>query len=71
MIMKFLRRPDLDTSIRINIVLVALFSRCAYGAITRLARKYNVSRTFNLSRDNFYQDSDVILRKTYRKHGIA
>ena len=46
MTMKFLRRPDLDTAIRINIVLVALFSQGAYGTITRLARKYKVSRTF-------------------------
>ena len=44
--MKFLRRPDLDTAIRVNIVLVAFFSQGAYGAITRLAKKYNVSRTF-------------------------
>ena len=34
--MKFLRRPDLDTAIRVNIVLVALFSQGAYGTITRL-----------------------------------
>ncbi len=44
--MKFLRRPDLDAEVRINIVLAAFFSRGVYGAITRLAKKYNVSRTF-------------------------
>ena len=44
--MKFLRRPDLDAQTRMNIVFVVLLCEGTYGAITRLARQYNVSRTF-------------------------
>ena len=78
MTMKFLRRPDLNTEIRINIVLVALFSQGAYGTITRLARKYNVSRTFiyeliwtaNLVLTDAFSESDSPRKRLKNVHLI-
>ena len=44
--MKFMRRPDLTPSTRINIALEAMHNMGNYGYITNLAMFYNVSRTF-------------------------
>ena len=44
--MKFIRREDLDVSIRINIAMLALACQGVYGARTALAQEYSISRTF-------------------------
>ena len=45
---KFLRRPDLSPSIRLQIACAAIVAQLSgqWGAITRLARQYVISRTF-------------------------
>lgn len=44
--MKFMRRKDLDTQTRIQIVILALLNYGTYGAMSRLAQHYDISRTF-------------------------
>ena len=44
--MKFTRRPDLTTDVRINIAIEGLANLGTYGFITKMAEAYNVSRTF-------------------------
>ena len=44
--MKFVRRKDLDSQTRIQIVILALLNHGTYGAMSRLAMHYNISRTF-------------------------
>jgi hypothetical protein len=44
--LKFIRREDLDVSIRINIAMLALACQGVYGARTALAQEYSISRTF-------------------------
>lgn len=43
---KFIRRPDLDTQTRINLVAQALACQGIYGARTALAKQYQISRSF-------------------------
>jgi hypothetical protein len=47
--MKFTRRKDLETSVRINIAILALYCQGVYGARTELARQYKVSRSVSKS----------------------
>jgi hypothetical protein len=44
--MKFMRRPDIDTVARVHIAAQAFLGLGVYGAITRIARSYCVSRLF-------------------------
>ena len=44
--MKFTRRKDLDSQARLTIILSALSCTGTYGAMTRLALQYKISRTF-------------------------
>jgi len=44
--MKFIRRKDLNSQTRLTIILSALSCAGIYGAMTRLALQYNISRTF-------------------------
>jgi DNA-binding phage protein len=44
--MKFIRRKDLDTSTRLNIIIAGLSCVGIYGGMTKLALQYNISRTF-------------------------
>ena len=44
--MKFMRRPDIDTVARANIATQAFLGLGVYGAITRIAQSYGVSRLF-------------------------
>jgi len=44
--MKFMRRKDLDAQTRIQIVILALLNCGTYGAMSRLALHYDISRTF-------------------------
>jgi len=44
--MKFIRRKDLDTQTRLNIITEGLSSKGTYGSMTRLALQNNISRTF-------------------------
>lgn len=48
--MKFIRRPDLNKVTRAEIAAQAVLARGQYGAITRLARCYRVSRLFIYTR---------------------
>jgi hypothetical protein len=43
---KFVRRPDLDTQTRINLVVQALANQGIYGARTTIAAQHHISRTF-------------------------
>lgn len=42
--MKFMRRPDIDTIARVDMAAQAFLGLGAYGAITRIAKSYRVSR---------------------------
>ena len=44
--MKFMRRPDIDTVARVHIAAQAFLGLGVYGAITRIAKSYRVSRLF-------------------------
>jgi hypothetical protein len=44
--MKFMRRPDIDTVARVHIATQAFLGLGVYGAITRIAQSYCVSRLF-------------------------
>src|SRR3989475_2882887 len=44
--MKFMRRPDIDTVARVHIAAQAFLGLGVYGAITRIAQSYRVSRFF-------------------------
>jgi hypothetical protein len=44
--MKFIRRKDLDTQTRLNIITEGLSGMGIYGAMTNLAIQYKISRTF-------------------------
>src|SRR5215813_6432480 len=44
--MKFMRRPDIDTVARVHIATQAFLGLGVYGAITRIAQSYRVSRLF-------------------------
>ena len=44
--MKFMRRPDIDTVARVHIAAQAFLGLGVYGASTRLAKSYRVSRLF-------------------------
>jgi hypothetical protein len=44
--MKFVRRKELETGIRLEIVILALSCQGVYGARTALAYQYNISRSF-------------------------
>jgi hypothetical protein len=44
--MKFMRRPDIDTVARVHIATQAFLGLGMYGAITRIAQSYCVSRLF-------------------------
>src|SRR5215470_1810275 len=44
--MKFMRRPDIDTVARVHIATQAFLGLGVYGAITRIAKSYRVSRLF-------------------------
>jgi hypothetical protein len=44
--MKFMRRPDIDTVARVHIAVQAFLGLGVYGAITRIAKSYRVSRLF-------------------------
>ncbi|MDM8561525.1 hypothetical protein [Candidatus Parabeggiatoa sp. HSG14] len=44
--MKFIRRKDLDTETRLNIIKAGFSCMGTYGSMTNLALKYNISRTF-------------------------
>jgi hypothetical protein len=44
--MKFMRRPDIDTVARVHIAAQAFLGLGVYGAITRIAQSYGVSRLF-------------------------
>ena len=44
--MKFMRRPDIDTVARVHIAAQAFLGLGVYGAITRIAKSYQVSRLF-------------------------
>jgi hypothetical protein len=44
--MKFIRRKDLDTQTRLNIITEGLSCMGIYGGMTNLAIRYNISRTF-------------------------
>jgi hypothetical protein len=44
--MKFMRRPDIDTVARVHIATQAFLGLGVYGAITRIAQSYGVSRLF-------------------------
>jgi hypothetical protein len=44
--MKFMRRPDIDTVARVHIATQAFLGLGVYGAITRIAPSYRVSRLF-------------------------
>jgi hypothetical protein len=44
--MKFMRRPDIDTGARVHIAAQAFLGLGVYGAITRRAKSYRVSRLF-------------------------
>lgn len=44
--MKFIRRKDLDTQTRLNIITAGLSGIGTYGSMTKLAESYNISRTF-------------------------
>ncbi len=44
--MKFMRRPDLDTQTRIEIVLQVWLHQGVYGKMTQIAAYYQISRTF-------------------------
>ena len=44
--MKFMRRPDLDTQTRIEIVIQAWLRQGVYGTMTHIAQSYQISRTF-------------------------
>jgi len=44
--MKFIRRKDLDTQTRLNIITAGLSGIGTYGSMTKLAFQYNISRTF-------------------------
>ena len=45
---KFIRRPDLNSSKRLHIAVTALLAmlNCRWGTISGMAKQYNVSRTF-------------------------
>ena len=45
-VMKFMRRPDLDNLIRVEIAVQAFLGMGVYGEITRIAQAYQVSRLF-------------------------
>ena len=45
-VMKFMRRPDLDNLIRVEIAVQAFLGMGVYGEITRIAQSYQVSRLF-------------------------
>ncbi|WP_146066690.1 hypothetical protein, partial [Candidatus Venteria ishoeyi] len=45
-IIKFIRRKELDADTRLRIVILALSCQGDYGARTALAREYNLSRSF-------------------------
>ena len=42
--MKFMRRPDIDTVARVHMAAQAFLGLGVYGAITRIAKSYRVSR---------------------------
>ena len=44
--MKFMRRPDLDTQTRIEMVMQAWLHQGLYSKMTPSARSYQISRTF-------------------------
>ena len=44
--LKFIRRQDLDTQTRLNIITAGLSGLGTYGSMTKLAIQYNISRTF-------------------------
>ena len=44
--MKFVRRKDLDAKTRLEIIKSSFKNAGIYGAMTKLAVQYNVSRTF-------------------------
>ena len=44
--MKFMRRPDLDTQTRIEIVMLVWRHQGVYGKMTQIAASYRISRTF-------------------------
>jgi len=44
--MKFIRRKDLDTQTRLNIITEGFSCMGIYGGMTNLAIRYNISRTF-------------------------
>jgi hypothetical protein len=44
--MKFMRRPDLDTQTRLEIVIQAWRHQGVYGTMTHIAQSYQIARTF-------------------------
>jgi hypothetical protein len=72
--MKFMRRPDLDTQTRIEIVIQAWLYQGVYGKMTHIAQYYQISRTFlyqllfmaNLQLETLFSDAKLLFQKDHR-----
>src|SRR5688500_8165675 len=74
--MKCMRRPDLDSQTRIEIVIQAWLHQGVYGIMTHIAQSYQISRTFlyqllfmaNLQLETLLSEEKLRLQKDHR-HG--
>ena len=72
--MQFMRRPDLDTQTRIEIVIQAWLYQGVYGKMTHIAQYYQISRTFlsqllfmvHLQLETLLSDAKLLLHKDHR-----
>jgi hypothetical protein len=69
--MKFMRRPDLDPQTRIQLVMTAWLHQGVYGEMTKIAKLYQISRTFlyqllfmaNLQLETLFSDEKLLFQK--------
>ena len=71
--MKFMRRPELDPQTRIQIVMTAWLHQGGYGKMTKIAKLYQISRTFlshlllmaNLQLETLFSEEKLLLHKDH------